>query len=938
MIKVIKMTNKLAMSSRLAQALLACCVLVFVLFRYGLDSVQAARVSDVRGTKHNLSAVADSASTPSGGTVPLRAIKASTATEICVFCHTPHGASSMSAKPLWNRKMPGDGGYNPGYTMYSSSTLDATDVRVEAGPEGSSKLCLSCHDGLVAIGNVNVLSGMSNTGVNFVTDVIAMSPDNGRMPVGSGTLTGFTRNLGEDLRNDHPISITYNADLVNRDGELRNPSSDPTLIGQRTSNNKPKLKLEKTGPAGPNEAQVQCATCHDPHIRENDVNVGKYQKFLRLNRFQHKSYTGAPNPAFDPAINSGDIICVACHDKGGVSWTFSAHAHPDVADETYKVDAATVREFPTKIPTNNNPGGQTFQVWNAACLNCHDTHTVPGARRLLREGTNGGFVGAATAAAGGVRSGGSPALENTCYQCHTPAASSIIEGGTGGAPDIQTDFGLGRSMPISIASEVHDPNRSSTTFNNTAVIAPVAGTFINCTVPGSQCGKDLIESRENLGAGILNINNRHAECTDCHNPHRVIRARNGLPGGLTAANTQDARRNGASGGSHDHQDTTVTHTNIISGVLRGSWGVEPTYGTKSFHALPSGYNVKRGDPGGATETGAGQPYVTREYQICLKCHSDYGYTDNNEYYSNLSGSGNRPKVGAAGTPSGTNGLTMYTNQAREFQPASGHEGDSNGKNLGTEAGAGYNNNNHRSWHPVMAPTGRTAPLRTVTADNAFKAPWNNSVGTQTMYCTDCHGSATTGNTVIPNSTNPWGPHGSSNNFILKGGWDSESNATTAICIKCHSPTSSSGFYDPDTGSGGTGKGNLHAYHNTKVPGLECTWCHVAVPHGWKNRSLLVNLNDVGEEAGYAPGSSFEVAMNSTDEKNTGRNANYTREPYYLEAKLKIRTFAAPGKWIPGSCGSAGKSAPNLIAASNGNTTNGDSSGKQWMKSVCNPPP
>ena len=30
----------------------------------------------------------------------------------------------------------------------------------------------------------------------------------------------------------------------------------------------------------------------------------------------------------------------------------------------------------------------------AACLNCHDTHTVPGARRLTREGTDGGQPGA----------------------------------------------------------------------------------------------------------------------------------------------------------------------------------------------------------------------------------------------------------------------------------------------------------------------------------------------------------------------------------------------------------------------------------------------------------------------------------------------------------------------------------------------------------------
>ena len=49
-----------------------------------------------------------------------------------------------------------------------------------------------------------------------------------------------------------------------------------------------------------------------------------------------------------------------------------------------------------------------------------------------------------------------------------------------------------------------------------------------------------------------------------------------------------------------------------------------------------------------------------------------------------------------------------------------------------------------------------------------------------------------------------------------------------------------------------GQGNLHAFHVDKIERLRCTWCHVAVPHGWKNKALLVNLNDVGPEVGLAP--------------------------------------------------------------------------------------
>ena len=882
---------------RFWQLLFLVALVFFMSLRYGLEPVQAARVSDIRGTKHNLSATADGSGyshpTAGAGTVPTRNIKASAETQLCVFCHTPHGAAT-GVTPLWNRKVAGNG-YTQSYVLYDSSTLDAKQVQGSLEqPGGSSKLCLSCHDGTVAVGNVNVLNGTSPT-PNPTNNSTIATTGGPNMPTGSGATTGFTRNLGTNLSNDHPISVSYNDALAFRDGELRTPSTNSSLVGVRTSGNKPKLKLENTGTPGDNQAQVQCATCHDPHIRETDAAKGN-QKFLRLNRFQEKQHAVAP-ANFDPTDNTGDIICLGCHDKGGASWLFSAHANPQVADETYKAAAATQREFPANQP-----------VWKAACLNCHDTHTVQGARRLLREGTD---------SASSPKAGGNPALEQTCYQCHTTTAESIITTVSGGAPNIKSDYALGKSMPITAgAPEVHDPSSTAalTAFN------------LDCSQAGTQCGKDLIESRENLG--VANLGNRHAECTDCHNPHRVIRSRNGLPGALTAANTQTTTQNGASGGAHDHRDASgYTHTNVISGVLRGAWGVEPTYGSASFHNLPTGYDIKRGDPGSNIATDAGQPYVTREYQICLKCHSDFGYSDNNLHVSN---GGNRPLVGAAGTLSGTNSLTMYTNQAKEFQAPAGHAGGSNGKNLGTEAGNNYSgsvNNNHRSWHPVMAPTGRTAALRSVNATNAWRTPWSNAVGTQTMYCTDCHGSnVTSGTSVIPNAGQPWGPHGSTNNFLLKGAWTNESNQTTAFCIKCHNPTSSSGF------SGG-GKGNLHAYHLDKVPGLECTWCHVAVPHGWKNRSFLVNLNDVGEEAGYAAGSSFEVSINNS-------SANYTREPYYLEAKLKIRTFAAPGSWAEGSCGSAQKAAGSRINASNGNSSNNTSpaSGKDWMKNTCNPPP
>ena len=100
--------------------------------------------------------------------------------------------------------------------------------------------------------------------------------------------------------------------------------------------------------------------------------------------------------------------------------------------------------------------------------------------------------------------------------------------------------------------------------------------------------------------------------------------------------------------------------------------------------------------------------------------------------------------------------------------------------------------------------------------------------------------------------------------------------------------------------------------------MRCNWCHVAVPHGWKNKALLVNLNDVGPEVGLAP--STQVRNNTT--------AVYNQEPYYMNAVNKIRTFASSGNWSDSDCGSRG-------APGNGQ------SGKDWMKDSnenCSNPP
>jgi predicted CXXCH cytochrome family protein len=130
----------------------------------------------------------------------------------CQYCHTPHMA--MTGTPLWNHKLS-----ERVYEIYWSSSLDAKVGQ----PTGSSKLCLSCHDGTVAL-EATVRGG-----------------------AGSTFIKPGAKNLGTDLSDDHPVSFVYSSDVSDKDPQIRPPEG---VVDE--------LKLDHLG-------EMQCTTCHDPH-------------------------------------------------------------------------------------------------------------------------------------------------------------------------------------------------------------------------------------------------------------------------------------------------------------------------------------------------------------------------------------------------------------------------------------------------------------------------------------------------------------------------------------------------------------------------------------------------------------------------------------------------------------------------------------------------
>ena len=105
----------------------------------------------------------------------------------CLFCHAPHRAT-RAPTPLWNQRLS-----SATYDMYTSTTYHQNNLQPQVA--GSSKLCLSCHDGTVAIGQT-VSQGLIAT---------------------SGTMSAKS-NLGTDLRTSHPFSF---ATPIIDNGELK---------------------------------------------------------------------------------------------------------------------------------------------------------------------------------------------------------------------------------------------------------------------------------------------------------------------------------------------------------------------------------------------------------------------------------------------------------------------------------------------------------------------------------------------------------------------------------------------------------------------------------------------------------------------------------------------------------------------------------------------
>ena len=162
---------------------------------------------------------------------------------VCAYCHVTHGdGQETQITPLWDHQTT-----NSVFTLYSSSSLDSEPEQ----PGGITLICLSCHDGTVAVDSVAGVPGDNFIDAQF--------------------------NLTPDLSDDHPVGFVYDAELAQRDGGLHDPEVTSSGISGTIRQD---LLYENS--------TLECGSCHNVH---------------------------ATTPGLLRKSNQGDAFCLTCHIK-----------------------------------------------------------------------------------------------------------------------------------------------------------------------------------------------------------------------------------------------------------------------------------------------------------------------------------------------------------------------------------------------------------------------------------------------------------------------------------------------------------------------------------------------------------------------------------------------------------------------------------------------
>lgn len=245
----------------------------------------------------------------------------------CTFCHAPHSGLG-GITPLWNQKLS-----QSSYVPYNSSTYNEQGTQPTLGR--TSSLCLSCHDGTVAVGQ---------------------SAAYGQLPM-IGSMNSMD-SFGTTLTGSHPFSLVL-------------PIKDaPNLVASLASQGK---TADPTGAVKLINGNIECTSCHDPHVQAIDKIA---QDFLVRD-------------------SSRAQMCLACHDPNRVvqgqinplaGFTNSIHqtATNQISPDAHVGPYTTVGQnscsschmshdsiAPARLLRPATPAATSYDPATQSCMTCH---------------------------------------------------------------------------------------------------------------------------------------------------------------------------------------------------------------------------------------------------------------------------------------------------------------------------------------------------------------------------------------------------------------------------------------------------------------------------------------------------------------------------------------------------------------------------------------
>ncbi|MGE5323463.1 MAG: cytochrome c3 family protein [Actinomycetota bacterium] len=497
-------------------------------------------------------------------------IRSITGQDACIFCHTPHNSSPGTY--LWNHKLS-----SRDFPAYNSTTMKSVVAPIQ--PQDVSKLCLSCHDGTIALGDT-----VNDGSIPFVQGADYALP------------ASLSSNIAGDqtFANDHPFGFVpsmsteivtppaQDAVKLDKSGKIQCTSChDPHKEDIDTVTRKFLVK--------PNQASALCVTCHqvpgwDNSVHNHPLDLTEDSKYTLL-QGAHTGYNGVHNNGCEschrphaPDVSQRLVkrmeenVCFACH-NGSVT---NRNIQAEFTGKTYKHPVLTT---PSVHDASEGPNSAAYplpetssgQARHAECFDCHNGHmaNTATAQPPLVSGALAGVTGQSTL--------NTPVPQavneyEVCFKCHADSANKpqLLDTGTAGigyGRDPQRQFDAGNLNAYNTRIEfTQSISYHPVTQAMNLSLADVPSLRSNVIAPG---GAPIIGRPLSGGSQIY--------CTDCHN--------------------NDTGRNLGTSGT----GPTGPHGSNIPHILERSNTLEPPAPT----------------PGSSSP---GVSYTLSNYALCDKCH------------------------------------------------------------------------------------------------------------------------------------------------------------------------------------------------------------------------------------------------------------------------------------------------------------------------------